>query len=336
MLIAGDVGGTTTRLALVSPESGPRAFLAEQEFPSGGYDGLPPIVEAFLARTGGHPTAACFGVAGPVTGGRARLTNLPWDLDEAALRRALNVPVVNLLNDLRAVAHAIPHLRPEETVPINAGEPSPHAPIAVLAPGTGLGEAFLIWHDSGYIACASEGGHADFAPANPVQAGLWAYVTERFGHAEYERVCAGSGLPNVYDYLRSRDPASERPAFAAVLAAAPDRTPPILRAALHDPDNNPLAAAALQIVIDIWGAEAGNLVLKVMATGGLFGRRPAAAAAATAPGRRVHAGLHRQRALRRAAKRGSRSRRDGQRGTSGRGDVWIGADGADLKSYRPA
>jgi glucokinase len=270
MLIVGDIGGTRTRLALVSAEDGPRRFLVEREFRSADFQGLQPIVEAFLSSTGGQATAACFDVAGPVIDGRARLTNLPWDLEEAGLCRGLGLQRVSLLNDLRAIAHAVPHLQAGETAAINAGQREPHAPIAVLAPGTGLGEAFLIWGGQGYIACASEGGHADFAPTNEVQAGLWRFVTERFRHAAYERVCAGSGVPNVYDYLRSHDPAAESPAFAARLHAARDRTPLIVEAALNEPDANPLAAATLRIVIDIWGAEAGNLALKVLASGGVY------------------------------------------------------------------
>src|SRR4051812_17134804 len=230
MLIAGDIGGTNTRLALVSPEAGPRRFLAERIYPSGDFHGLEPIVRQFLQETEAAATGACFDVAGPVIAGRAHLTNLPWNLSEADLAAALGLKRVSLLNDLHAIAVALPHLNAAETVVINQGKPLPNAPIAVMAPGTGLGEAFLIWSGSGYIACASEGGHADFAPRDPEQAALLAFLTPQFGHVAYERVCAGSGVPNVYDFLRSREPSQEPPAFAAALAAAHDRTPLIVAA----------------------------------------------------------------------------------------------------------
>ena len=130
-----------------------------------------------------------------------------------------------MLNDLHAIAHAVPHLTTEEMVTIKLGRPQEHAPLAVLAPGNGLGEAFLIWGGTDYIACSSEGGHADFGPTNPTQVGLLAFLVARYRHAAYERVCSGSGLADVYDYVHSLDPAAENPAFAAALFAAKDRAP---------------------------------------------------------------------------------------------------------------
>jgi glucokinase len=270
MALAGDIGGTTTRLALLSRNKGPRDFIAEEEYHSGDYKTLQDVVDKFLGAHKAKIDSACFAVAGPVIDGRAHLTNLTWDLDEQVLRQKLGLKKMHLMNDLRAIAYAVPHLKPKEMVTINKGEAKEHEPIAVFAPGTGLGEAFLVWTGKKYLACASEGGHADFAPANKQQADLWSFLAQRFDHVSFERVCAGSGLPNIYDYLCSLDPSAETKEFAAKLRDAPDRTPLILDAAIKDAAGNPVAAETLRLLIDIWGAEAGNLALKVVATGGVY------------------------------------------------------------------
>ncbi|HET6495870.1 MAG TPA: glucokinase, partial [Thermoleophilia bacterium] len=159
---------------------------------------------------------------------------------------------------------------PDELHTINAGTAEPHGPLAVVAPGTGLGEAFLVWDGQKYLPCASEGGHADYAPTDELQDGLLRFMRERFGHVPYERVCSGSGLPNLYDFLRDAGRADEPPAFSARLAEATDRTPLLVQAAADDPAANPLAAAAVGLFVSILGAEAGNLALKVLATGGVY------------------------------------------------------------------
>lgn len=269
MLLAGDIGATKTQLAVYAPDAGARKPIVRAEFQSANYAGLEALVQEFTAGIEHPIDAACFDVAGPVIGGQARLTNLSWTLDEKSLQRSLGFGRVLLLNDLKAIAYAVPHLRPDELHTLNAGKADPQAPIAIIAPGTGLGEAFLIWSGHEYVACSSEGGHADFAAADQTQSRLWSYMVDRYGHVAYERVCSGSGLPNIYDFLRDTDHAPEAPAFAAQLAKAPDRTPLILQAALEDPENA-LCAATLDIFISILGAEAGNLALKIFATGGVY------------------------------------------------------------------
>jgi len=270
MLLAGDIGGTKTLLGLYKPETGVRQPITQAEFPSAKYPGLEEIVREFLAQINQTVAYACFDVAGPVIGGRAHLTNLPWSLSEEELRRDLGLKGVALLNDLKAIAYAVPHLQPADLYTLNPGNPVPHGAIAVIAPGTGLGEAFLVWSGTEYIACSSEGGHANFGPTDETQAELWRHVSKQYGHVSYERVCSGQGLPNVYDFLRDTGYAQEPPEFAAKLAAAPDRTPLIVAAALEDPGANPLGAATLDIVVSILGTEAGNLALKVLATGGVY------------------------------------------------------------------
>jgi glucokinase len=270
MLLAGDIGGTKTLLALYASVTGARQPIAEGEFHSASYPNLDAIVREFLAGKKRQATHACFDVAGPVIGGRARLTNLPWDLEEGTLCQRLGLQNVTLLNDLKAIAYAVPHLGPADLQTINAGQPEQNGPIAVIAPGTGLGEAFLVWCGGSYTACPSEGGHASFAPTDERQMGLSRFLTERFGHVSCERVCSGLGIANIYEYLRSFDAAVEPASFADALSRAPDRTPLIAQAGLQDPEGNPLAATALEIFISVLGDEAGNLALKVLATGGVY------------------------------------------------------------------
>ncbi len=270
MLLAGDIGGTKTLLGLYKPESGARQPVAQAEFHSANYPGLDEVVREFLGQTNQTAQYACFDVAGPVLKGRAHLTNLPWSLEEVSLARDLGLKKVVLLNDLKAMAHAVPHLQAEDLYTINPGQRDPHGAIAVIAPGTGLGEAFLVWSGTGYLACSSEGAHANFGPADDKQAALWRHMFQQYGHVSYERVCSGQGLPNIYNFLRDTSYSPELPEFAAQLASAPDPTPLLVKAAVADPAANPLCTAALQIFVDILGAESGNLALKVVATGGVY------------------------------------------------------------------
>jgi glucokinase len=234
MLLAGDIGGTKTNLAVFSPEAGPRAPLAEATFPSGRYPSLEALVREFLARVDLPVERASFGVAGPVVARQATITNLPWVMDEAYLQKALNLSAVRLLNDLAAIAHAVPFMEPDDLYTLNEGQPVPGGNLAIVAPGTGLGEAFLTWDGSRYQPHASEGGHADFAPTTPSEVELLRYLQDRFEHVSYERVCSGRGLPNIYAYLRDSGYAEEPSWLAEQLAAADDPTPVIVNTALND------------------------------------------------------------------------------------------------------
>jgi len=269
MILAGDIGGTKTILALFSRDSGPHQPLVESVFPSASYGSLEAIVREFLA---GHPVlveAASFGVAGPVVNGRAEITNLPWVIDAAQLRVALGSPYVSLLNDLESIAHAVPILEPDDIATLNPGVRVQGGALAVIAPGTGLGEAFLTWDGLRYRAHPSEGGHASFAPNTPAELALLQYLQERLDHVSFERVCSGIGIPNIYAYFRDRVFGQETPAVAERLKAGGDPTPVIVNAALAD-EPCPICAATLETFVGILGSEAGNLALKVLSTGGVF------------------------------------------------------------------
>jgi len=270
MLLAGDIGGTKTALGIFSDGQGAHTPVAESEVHSADYPSLESIAKEFLAQTGLKVDRACFGVSGPVIGGRAKITNLPWIVDRASIARELNLEAVDLLNDLEAIANAIPGLRPADVVTLSAGTPVGQANIAVFAPGTGLGEAFLTWEGGEYRAHSSEGGHSDFAPADEIQMRLLEFMRQRFEHVSYEHVCSGVGIPHVYDFFRDGEKTEERSAITERIAMSGDRTKAIIQAALDFGDPSPRSSATIETVVSIMGSEAGNLALKVLAVGGVY------------------------------------------------------------------
>src|SRR5262249_43047740 len=270
MLIAGDIGGTKTDLAIYSPESGPHTPLAETEVHSADYPSLQVMVKEFLAQVKMSVDVASFDVAGPVINGHVKTTNLPWVLDEDTLAKDLNLKAAHLMNDLEAVARAVPALRPEDMATLNKGKPVANGPIAIIAPGTGLGESFLTWDGSQYVAHGSEGGHSDFAPTDEQQIRLLQYLAPRFGHVGVERVCSGIGVPNIYEFLRDAEKIPERTEVVALIASAKDHTKAIVEAAFDSQHPSELCLATVEMTVSILASEAGNLALKVLATGGVY------------------------------------------------------------------
>lgn len=269
MLLVADIGGTKTDLAIFGEQTGPHAALAEARLASSEHQSPEAMVAAFLQGARQPVTRAVFAVAGPVVDGRARTTNLPWVLDEAALAKALGLRSVRLMNDLVAVAHAVPLLRPEDLETLSAGTPEAGGALAVVAPGTGLGQAYLTREGQRYRAHPSEGGHTDFAPRGELQRELQLWMERVHGHVSYEWVCSGMAVSGLYAFLRERGHAKESPALAARLAGTHDDTPLITAAAFADPPDV-LSLAALQLMADILGAQAGNFALSTLATGGVF------------------------------------------------------------------
>lgn len=269
LVLAGDIGGTKTNLAVFSREKGLHDPIVESTFVSANYPDLGSMAQEFLIKSELKVERAAFGVAGPVLHGKARITNLPWQMDEAELAAALGVRSVKLLNDLESIANAVPILEASDVCALNDVQPEPTGPIGVVAPGTGLGQAFLFHTGSGYRAFASEGGHVDFAPGNELEGDLLRYLQRKFGRASYERVVSGIGIPNVYRFLRDCAYIQESPWVAEQLAAASDPTPVIVTNALTEqPD--PLCAKVMEIFSSVLAAKAGNLALTIMATGGVF------------------------------------------------------------------
>src|ERR1700756_2384913 len=270
MLIAGDIGGTKTDLAIYSREFGPHTPLAQTEVHSADYPSLQAMVTEFLAQVKMSVDVASFDVAGPVINGHVKTTNLPWVLDEGTLANELNLKAAHLMNDLEAVARAVPALRLEDVLTINKGQPSSNGPIAIIAPGTGLGESFLTWDGSQYVAHSSEGGHSDFAPTDERQIRLLRFLLPRWGHVGVERVCSGIGIPNIYEFLRDEEKIPERGETAKLIASSKDSTKAIVEAALDPQNPSDLCRTTIEMTVSILASESGNLALKVLATGGIY------------------------------------------------------------------
>jgi len=271
MIIAGDIGGTKTLLALFEP--GVRAPRFERRYDSHVQADFPSLLGQFLedarAASGARPQAAraCFGIAGPVFGDRVKVTNLPWEIDARALERVFGFSHVRLLNDFAAAANGIEALDGDDFAMLQAGEPIENAPRIVLGAGTGLGVAYMVADGSGYRVIAGEGGHAAFAPANEEQVSLWRHVHAGSNRVVLEHVLSGSGLARIYEFLRAERRHPESPIVAREMAEG-DSAAAIARSAMDR--NDPLASAALDLFVTIYGAAAGDHALNVVARGGVF------------------------------------------------------------------
>ncbi|WP_420642061.1 glucokinase [Candidatus Leptofilum sp.] len=270
MLLAGDIGGTKTVLALFSTADSVESLhaLHLQTFPSGRFASLEAIIAQFLQDKAVEIEAASFGVAGPVVNGRSQITNLPWMIDAANIGQTFGIEHVELLNDLESIANAVPHLQADDLATINEGQAEAGGAIAVIAPGTGLGEAFLIWDGQRYQAHPSEGGHTSFAPTNADQRALQAYLEQKFDHVSFERVCSGSGIPNLYDFWQQDGRYQEPDWLREQIKQADDPTPIIVEAGLAKTAD--ICTATVQLFVDILAAEASNMALSVLATGGVY------------------------------------------------------------------
>ena len=282
MILAGDIGGTKTRLALYRPGAAPGGApdatpgsvaapvsFAEKTFPSREHASLEMIVRIFRREHPDPIEAATFGIAGPVRDGRSETTNLPWVIETDALAALLDLPPdrVGLLNDLEASAWGLGALGPADLLTLAPGSPGARGNSAMIAAGTGLGEAGLFWDGRRHRPFATEGGHADFAPKSATEDALLAWLRGRYGRVSWERVVSGPGLVNIHAFLRDARKVAAPPWLDEAMRAG-DPAAAISEAALAGRD--PVASEALDLFVALYGAEAGDLALKMMATGGVY------------------------------------------------------------------
>jgi glucokinase len=271
ILLVGDVGATKTALAIVTPDSGARAPFDEVALPSADYATLEELIEDYLRRRSGpRPTHACLGAAGPVIEGCVELTNINWTIDASVIAKRLDLRSVALLNDVEATAYGTLILNDRQKRTILAGQPLSGGTVAVVAPGTGLGKAFLTWDGRRYRAHASEGGHAGFAPSNDLGCDLYRALRAEQPNVSWEWVCSGLGIPRLYGFLRDRGAAPESSWIRDEIACAEDPTPTIVRGAFDKKRRCELCAKTVELFASILGNAAGNLALEVLAKGGVY------------------------------------------------------------------
>lgn len=267
-LLAADIGGTKSDLAIVEISQAPDAPpLRHKRYRNSDFPDFDTILEDFLHNSPA-PAYGCMGVAAVINRGVARLTNLDWTLSEHALRERFGFSEVSLINDLSAVCASLPLLQNDKLLTIQQGEATTNGIQAVIAPGTGLGEGFLLKRDGCFLPQGSEGGHTDFAPLNREQEQLLTFMRKKHKAISYELLCSGLGIPNIFDFFATTDIPRESQRFATIEQAA-DRTPAIVEGA-HDKSPCPLCQKTVSVFLEILGAEAGNLALKTYCTDGLF------------------------------------------------------------------
>jgi glucokinase len=262
-VLAGDVGGTKTFLALAHMASGRLIIEREARFATGDYAALTPMVRAFLA--GAAPAAACFGIASPVTGRRVKLTNREFWIDADEIADECSIASVHLINDFAAIGYGLDALATGDVESLQAGTVKPHAPRALIGAGTGLGEAILVWQGTHYEVLSSEGGHVDFAPVGEMQAALLRFLSTRHEHVSYERILSGAGLEAIFEYLCT----TQSPG-AQLLAAINQGDPAATISEFGLTRRDAVAEGALDLFAQIYGQQAGNLALTVLAEGGVY------------------------------------------------------------------
>jgi glucokinase len=266
MILAGDIGGTHTRIAVFDPQISPLRPMCQADYPSQNYPGLAEIALHFLSHQRVEIDRCCFGVAGPVVEGKSHPTNIPWALDSEEIGVRLGAPC-KLINDLEANAFGIAALEPQDFAVLQTGKSCPGANAAVISAGTGLGEAGMFWDGATYRPFASEGGHTTFSPRNDLEIQLLNHLLRRFDHVSWERVLSGPGLVNIYEFFRDTGRAEE-PSWLTDRLMGGDRAAVIAHAAIHS--ESELCSLALGLLISLYGSEAGNLALKLMALGGIY------------------------------------------------------------------